>query len=55
MLRIKLICTGCIFLLINARETHACVYLLQKRTESDRIDIGGIENENNTKKRNAYN
>lgn len=29
--------------------------LLQKRTESDRIIIGGMDDENDTKKRNAYN
>lgn len=30
-------------------------YLLQKRTESDRIVIGGMDNENDPQKRNAYN
>ena len=29
--------------------------ILHKRTESDKIVIGGMDNENDTKKRNAYN
>lgn len=36
------------------KHTRAFV-LLQKRTESDKIVIGGMDNENDTKKRNAYN
>lgn len=36
------------------KHTRAFV-ALQKRTESDRIVIGGMDDENDTKKRNAYN
>lgn len=36
------------------KHTRAFV-LLQKRTGSDRIVIGGMDDENDTKKRNAYN
>lgn len=38
----------------HATHTRAFI-LLQKRTESDRIIIGGMDDENDTKKRNAYN
>ena len=40
--------------IMHAKRTRAFA-LLQKRTESDRIVIGGMDNENDTKKRNAYN
>ena len=36
------------------KHTRAFI-MLRKRTESDRIVIGGMDNENDTKKRNAYN
>ena len=36
------------------KHTRAFIWL-QKRTKSDRIVIGGMDNENDTKKRNAYN
>ena len=39
---------------MRAKRTRAFA-LLQKRTESDRIVIGGIGDENDTQKRNAYN
>ena len=38
----------------NEKHTRAFI-LLQKRTRSDRIVIGGMDDENDTKKRNAYN
>lgn len=38
----------------HAKHTRAFI-LLQKRTENDRIVIGGMDDENDTKKRNAYN
>ena len=38
----------------NHKHTRAFV-ALQKRTESDGIVIGGMDDENDTKKRNAYN
>ena len=38
--------------LINARiNTRVRLFYLQKRTESDRIVIGGMDDENDTKKR----
>ena len=36
------------------RRTRVLI-LLQKRTGSDNIIIGGMDDENDTKKRNAYN
>jgi len=36
------------------KRTRAFI-LLQKRTGSDKIIIGGMDDENDTKKRNAYN
>jgi len=39
----------------NARKTHACVFLLQKRTKCDKMFLGGMDDETNTKKRNSYN
>lgn len=39
---------------MTSKRTRAFI-LLQKRTKGDRIVIGGMDNENDTKKRNAYN
>lgn len=38
----------------HAKHTRAFI-LLQKRTCSDNIIIGGVDDENDTQKRNAYN
>ena len=40
----------------QTHDKHTRVFiLLQKRTGSDKIIIGGMDDENDTKKRNAYN
>lgn len=55
MLRIKAICTVTSFCKqTHAKHTRAFV-VLQERTGSDKIVIGGMDDENDTKKGNAYN
>lgn len=39
----------------RTQNTRVRLFYCKKRTESDRIVIGGMDDENDTKKRNAYN
>jgi len=48
-------CEFLVFIILNARETHACVCFIAKTHGSVRIVIGGMDDENDTKKGNAYN